>query len=245
MDPAQDLLLLVENPPHLVQSSLYSPYLSLWSFTPILPWTSFSSLSVVYSILDLLQILSPLFPVLWKWFRHVFPCFSQKSIGALVSNLVAMHPDSGASSSMTAEDEDGGIFKKPFPLPRTLLDCANTPPLNSHIRPEVQSSCERELTDSAHHLPPFPCSLTPRQDTADRWLHPKNPQLQPDGESILCGPAASSAEQDVHISGSRQQQQPQPSTPDPFQVPQVPSDSHSHSHTQQPQPSTPDPFPVA
>ncbi|KAG2361108.1 hypothetical protein BDR07DRAFT_1486291 [Suillus spraguei] len=55
---------------------------------------------------------------------------------------------------------------------------------------------------------------------------------QPEGGSLLCGPAESSAEQDVLMSDSRQQQEPQPSTPDPFPVPQVPSHSHSHSHTQ-------------
>jgi GATA-binding protein, other eukaryote len=51
-----------------------------------------------------------------------------------------------------------------------------------------------------------------------------NVPTQPEGESLLGGSA--SAEQDVLMSDSRQQQQPQPSTPDLFLVPQVSSHSH-------------------
>ncbi|KAG2367253.1 hypothetical protein BDR07DRAFT_1373057 [Suillus spraguei] len=56
------------------------------------------------------------------------------------------------------------------------------------------------------------------QDTGDH-------QLQPEGESLLSRPATSSAEQDILMRGSRQQQQPQPSTPDPF-PPRHPLPSH-------------------
>ncbi|KAG1809037.1 hypothetical protein EV424DRAFT_475178 [Suillus variegatus] len=56
-----------------------------------------------------------------------------------------------------------------------------------------------------------------------------NVPTQPEGKSLLGGSA--SAEQDVLMSDSRQQQQPQPSTPDLFPVPQVPSHSHTHAQS--------------
>lgn len=66
----------------------------------------------------------------------------------------------------------------------------------------------------------------------DEYNNSNNVPTQPEGESLLSGPAASaSAEQDVLMSDSRQQQQLPPSTPDPFPVPQVPSHTHAHAQS--------------